>query len=213
LAPCAGRQTAKNVAVSDLLRTPESSDGDPEELIAGYRWRFDPDTLREVLDPADTALFERIRAGLGDKAAAAGDDAVRARLLSLRASVARILLDLDGALADGRRALDYAEAAGNPRLLAGVQIRLGHVHQWRCEFEPAERLFAAALAADLPDPARATVEQHAGKFRYDQGRYAEARDHFARALELRRDQPDSDPDLVVSSEIALAAARRRALMI
>jgi tetratricopeptide (TPR) repeat protein len=203
--------------VSDLPRTTVSpGDDDPETLITQYRWRFDPDTLREVLDAADIALFERIRAGLDRRLAAAGpagqagsagDDAVRARLLSLRASVARSLLDLDGALADGQRALEYAESAGNPRLLAAVQARLGHVYQWRREFEPAERLFAAALAADLPDPARAAIEQHAGKFRYDQGRYVEARDHFARALELRR---GGDPDLVASSEIALDAARRRA---
>jgi hypothetical protein len=51
------------------------------------------------------------------------------------------------------------------------------------------------------------IERHAGKFRYDQGRYAHARDHVARALELRR---GGDPDLVASSQIALDAASRRA---
>ena len=46
---------------------------DPEQAIAGYRWRFDPETLREVLDEADTALFHRVRAGLTAELETAGD--------------------------------------------------------------------------------------------------------------------------------------------
>jgi tetratricopeptide (TPR) repeat protein len=80
------------------------------------------------------------------------------------------------------------------------------VYQWRREFEPADRLFAAALAAEVPDPLRGHLHQHAGKCLFDQGRYAEARDHFERALDLRR---DGDPDLLASTELALAGTLRR----
>jgi tetratricopeptide (TPR) repeat protein len=179
---------------------------DPEQVIAGYSWRFDPDTLREVLDETDTALFHRVRAGLTAKLAAAGDDATRARLLSLRAAVGRSLMDLDRAVVDGRRGLAHAEAAGDARLIAVAQVRLAHVYQWRREFGEADRLFAAALAADLSPAARASVRQHAGKNLFDQGRYAEAREHFERAREVRR---DGDPDLLASTEVALDAVRRR----
>jgi tetratricopeptide (TPR) repeat protein len=144
---------------------------DPEQVIANYSYRFDPETLREVLDEADTALFHRVRARLAAKLETAGDDASRARWLSLRAAVGRCLMDLDQALSDGLRGLAHAEAA-----------------------------------ADLPDRSRATVHQHAGKNLFDQGRYAEAREHFERALEVRR---DGDPDLLASTEVALDGVRRQ----
>jgi len=182
------------------------TDDDPERLIATYRWRFDPDTLREVLDEADTALFHRIRAGLTARLATTPDDALRARLFGYRAGIGRSLMLLDEALADGQRALVHAEAAGNARLIAGVQVGLAHVHQWRREFDAADRLFAAALAAEVPDPVRSFYHQHAGKCAYDQGRYIEAREHFERAMELRR---DGDPELLASTELALDAVRRR----
>ena len=180
---------------------------DPEAAIAGYVWRFDPQTLREVLDEADVAFLDRVRAGLTARLAAAGDHAVRARLLSLRASLARSLEDLDAALSDGVSALAHAEAAGEPRLLATVQVRLAHVYQWRRDFPAANRLFAAALAADLPGPTRGSIHQHAGKCAFDEGRFVDAREHFRQALALRR---GGDPELVASTEIALAAATRRA---
>jgi hypothetical protein len=180
---------------------------DPERLLAGYRYRFDPDTLREVLDEADTALFEEVRAGLTERLATAGDDRSRARLLSLRAAVARSLNDLGPARADGIRALAYAESVGDLRLLSAVRCRLAHVLQWLGEFEAADRLFALADSPDLPDRVRASTHQHAGKCAFDQGRFIEAVNHFERALELRRDDPD--PTLLASTEIALDGVFRK----
>jgi tetratricopeptide (TPR) repeat protein len=159
-----------------------------------------------VLDDADLALLRRVHAELAVRAATASDDEDLALLLSLRAVVGRMLMHLDEARADGERALAHAETTGNARLIAGVQARLAHVYQWRREFEPADRLFAAALAAEVPDPLRGHLHQHAGKCLFDQGRYAEARDHFERALDLRR---DGDPDLLASTELALAGTLRR----
>lgn len=185
---------------------------DPERLLAEYDWRFDPDTLREVHDEAGIALFEEIRAGLTGRLASiddasAGADRSRARLLSLRAVVARSLGDLGPAKADGLRAVAYAEAVGDVRLLSAARARLAHVLQWRGEFEPADRLFALADSPDLPDRARAANHQHAGKCAFDQGRYIEALDHFERALELRRDDPD--PRLRASTGIALDGVMRK----
>jgi tetratricopeptide (TPR) repeat protein len=184
---------------------------DPEQMLVEYDWRFDPDTLREVHDEASTALFHEIRAGLTERLAALGgspdDDRSRARLLSLRAAVARSLGDLGPAKVDGIRAVAYAEAVGDLRLLSAARARLAHVLQWLGEFEMADRLFALADSPDLPDRARAANHQHAGKCAFDQGRYIEAVNHFERALELRRDDPD--PRLLASTEIALDGLFRK----
>jgi hypothetical protein len=127
-------------------------------------------------------------------------------LLSLRAGVARSLGDLGPAKADGVRALAYAEAVGDLRLLTHVRIRVAHVLQWRREFEAADRLFMLADSPDLPDRLRGFVHQHAGKCAFDQGRYIEACNHFERALELRR---DDDPGLIASTELALDGVFRK----
>ncbi len=130
------------------------------------------------------------------------DNPRRARLLSLRAVVSRILGDLPKALADGKLALAHAEATGELRRIAIAQARLAHVLQWRGEFEEADRLFTLANSSELPDRLRATMHQHAGKCAYDQGRYIEACNHFERALELRKEE---DPELIAQTELALDA--------
>ena len=66
--------------------------GDPEQVLAGYRWRLDPETLREVVDDPDELRIIRDR--LTEKLAPPLDNRARARLLSLRAVVSRMLGDL-----------------------------------------------------------------------------------------------------------------------
>src|SRR4029453_2073774 len=98
------------------------------------------------------------------------DNASRARLLSLRAVVSRILGDLSKALADAKLALVHAEATGELRRIAIAQARLAHVQQWRGEFGEADQLFERANSSELPDRLRATMHEHAGRSCYDQGR-------------------------------------------
>lgn len=177
---------------------------DPEQLLMGWEWTFDPDTLREAVDDRDG--LEEIRDMLTTKLNAHSDNPSRARLLSLRAVVSRILRDLNQAQADGKLALAHAEATGELRRVAIAQARLAHVLQWRGEFEEADRLFALANSTELPDRLRATMHQHAGKSAYDQGRYMEACNHFEKALELRKAE---DPEMIASTELALDAVFRK----
>jgi tetratricopeptide (TPR) repeat protein len=179
---------------------------DPEKLLTEYRWRFDPETLREVLDERDAGLFHAVRGGLTAKLNAVSDNAARARLLSLRAVVARVLGDLHRAMSDGKLALAHAEATGELRRIAIAQARLAHVLQWTGEYAAADRLFALANSTELPDRLRAMMHQHAGKCAYDQGRYIEACNHFERALDLRHEE---DPELIASTEMALDAVFRQ----
>ncbi|MET0495680.1 MAG: WG repeat-containing protein [Actinoplanes sp.] len=177
---------------------------DPEQVLASYPWKFDPLTLRELVDEPEQ--LERVRERLTDKLEYAERDAVRARLLSLRAVVSRVLGDLEPALADGLEALRHAEATGELRRTSIVQARLAHVQQWRGDFAEADRLFEEANSAELPSRLRSEMHVHAGRSCYEQGRYLEACNHFEAALELRRVE---DPALVERVETALDAVMAR----
>jgi tetratricopeptide (TPR) repeat protein len=177
---------------------------DPEQVLASYQWRFHHDTLRELVEEPDE--LREIRDRLTEKLNSASDNPTRARLLSLRAVVSRILGDLGKALSDGKLAVAHAEATGELRRIAIVQARLAHVLQWRGDFAEADRLFEQANSPELPDRLRATVHEHAGRSCYDQGRYMEACNHFERALELRKVE---DPELIARTEVALDAVFRK----
>ncbi|MGK5445353.1 WG repeat-containing protein [Micromonospora sp. URMC 105] len=179
--------------------------GDPEQVLAAYRWRLDPETLREVVDDADE--LRALRRRLTEKLGASLDNRARARLLSLRAVVSRVVHDLDDALADGRLALTYAEATGELRRTALARARLAEVLRWKGEFAEADRLFAEANSAELPDRLRAALHEHAGRSCYDQGRLMEACEHFERALDLRR---ADDPELTERIRVCLDAVHARA---
>ncbi|WP_435819141.1 WG repeat-containing protein [Micromonospora ureilytica] len=179
--------------------------GDPEQVLAAYRWRLDPVTLREELTEPDD--LRAIRRRLTEKLGSAVDNRARARLLSLRAVASRILGDLDDALADGRLALTYAEATGELRRTALAQARLAHVLRWRGDFPEADQLFAQANSIELPDRLRAALHEHAGRSCYDQGRLMEACEHFEKALDLRG---AADAELLDRVRVALDAVTVRA---
>ncbi len=184
--------------------TEEAAAADPERVLSAWQWQFDPDTLREVAD--DPWRLREIRDQLTGKLEGRADNAGRARLLSLRAVVSRILGELPQALADAKLALAHAEATGELRRIAIAQARLAHVLQWQGEYDEADRLFTLANSTELPDRLRATMHQHFGKSAYDQGRYIEACNHFERALELRKTE---DPELIAQTELALDAVFRK----
>jgi tetratricopeptide (TPR) repeat protein len=192
--------------ISAIPVTAEPAAPDAEHFLAAHEWQFDPDTLREVVEGTERDELIDVRDQLTAKLDAATGNGVRARLLSLRAVVSRILGDLDKALEDGTNALTLAEATGELRRIAIAQARLAHVYQWRGEYAEADRLFTLANSTELPDRLRATMHQHAGKCAYDQGRYIEACNHFERALELRKEE---DPDLIAHTELALDAVFRQ----
>jgi hypothetical protein len=190
---------------------PESAEGepgdgapDPEQVLATYEWRFHHESLREIVEDPDK--LRELRDRLTEKLNGASDNPTRARLLSLRAVVSRILGDLSKALSDGKLALAHAEATGQLRRIAIAQARLAHVLQWRGDFAEADRLFALANSPELPDRLRATMHEHAGRSCYDQGRYIEACNHFEKSLDLRKVE---DPDLIERTDQALDAVARK----
>jgi len=168
---------------------------------------YDPQTLHEVYpDPA--AVRARI-AELRTQIRTAPDDV--AELLARGELVARLrgLGDVDDALAEGRRAADRAEHTGTPAQQHLARLRLAHVHQWRGEFAESNLAFTELVnAAEHFGPViEAFTHQHAGKNAYDQGHWADARDHFARALAIRR-EVEVPEEQIASSQGALDAAQR-----
>jgi tetratricopeptide (TPR) repeat protein len=181
-------------------RSDEEAVTDPEVALAAVRIGFDPTTLHEL--PENIYELHRIRDSLTSKIDVAADNASRARLLGLRAVVGRMLGDLRPALSDAKMALTHAEHTGQLRRIAVAQARLANVLVRLDELDEADRLFALANSAELPDRLRATIHHYAGKCSFEQNRYIEACQHFEKALELRR---DGDPELVAATEVALDA--------
>jgi len=177
---------------------------DPEQVLANYPWVFDTATLRERIDDPDQMWVVIDR--LTDKLEYAERDAVRARLLSLRAVAERLAEDLDAALEDARAALTHAESVGALRQIAVVRARLAHVLQWRGEYAEADRLYAEAASPELPSRLRAEIHELAGRSSFDQGRYLEAMNHFETSLDLRK---GADPELVERIEAALDTITKR----
>ncbi|MGB2569481.1 WG repeat-containing protein [Micromonospora citrea] len=204
-APDSAPSTPKSAPVAGAPATATVAQGDPEQVLAAYRWRLDQDTLCEVVDDPDE--LRALRRRLTEKLGVSLDNRARARLLSLRAVVSRVVDDLDDALADGRLALTYAEATGELRRTALARARLAEVLRRKGEHAEADRLFAEANSTELPDRLRAALHEHAGRSCYDQGRLMEACEHFERALDLRR---ADDPELTERIRISLDAVHARA---
>lgn len=170
-------------------------------------YSFDPETLRETY--ADPAAVRRRIDELRAEVRGAPDDIAelmaRGELVGLLRAAGR----LDEALAEGRMAVDRAELVGTPAQQHTARIRLAHVHQWRGEFGEANLLYTEllAVAEEFGPVIEAYTHQHAGKNDYEQGHWADARDHFARALEIR-DELELPDDQRESSRLALTAAER-----
>ncbi|PRY46175.1 tetratricopeptide repeat protein [Umezawaea tangerina] len=146
-----------------------------------HAFHVDPETLHEVPDhPAELAAWlDRQRP----------DDY---RSWSMVGLAARLLRRLDQA----EDAMDRALAI---RSTTAARLRRAHVLQWQGRFAEAYAEFETCLA-DAGE-FRDYVHQHAGKCRYDEGKWDLALDHFRAALRLR-----TDPDLVASATVAVDAA-------
>ncbi|NMO53586.1 tetratricopeptide repeat protein [Actinoplanes sp. TBRC 11911] len=157
--------------------------------LEAIRWRLDGGTLREVVDDRDALreLGERLDGPLADEE----DNIAKAGLLSVRAEVYRLLNELGMAAAASRLALAHAESAGDTQSMVIAQAELAHVLRLRGDHKEADRLFAKALGAAVPDALRSVVHENAGRSCFDQGRHMEALDHFARAVRLGK-QDDTD---------------------
>jgi len=168
--------------------------------LEAIRWRLDGGTLREVVDDRDALreLGERLDGPLADEV----DNVAKAGLLSVRAEVYRLLGELGMAAAASRLALAHAESAQDVQSMVIAQAELAHILRLRGDFKEADRLFAKAAGARVPETLRSVVHENAGRSCFDQGRHMEALDHFAQAVRLGT--PD-DSELAARIGVCLEA--------
>ena len=166
---------------------------------------FDPETLREVYaDPAAVrARVQQVRAEVRDALDPIDEMRARGELVDFL----RGLGELDDALDEARRAVDRADIGGNGAQQHMARLRLAHVQQWRGDFAESNMIFTELLgvAGQFGPVIEAFTYQHAGENDYDQAHWADARDHFERALAIRA---ELEVEEVESSRLALAAAVR-----
>ena len=180
-----------------------------DEIPYNMAFHFDED-LRDVPDAPEE--MARGVAFLHQRLAAPGlDSGERARLLGLLGTYSRTLGDLHGAQGALEEAVALCRERGDGRGLLANRIHQAHVDQWQRHIAREDAIFDQVIkeCEERPESSRylAVACQHAGKSKFDQGRYAEAAELFARALALR--QAGGDPDLIASSQLALAVARAR----
>jgi hypothetical protein len=208
--PAPAVRTASSIPEEEATEEPDAvqqpAEPPAELALATIRWRLDGATLREVVDDRDDlrALGARLDQPLTESA----DNLSRARLLCLRAEVYRLLDELGMAAAASRLALAHAEAADDAQAIVVAQAELAHVLRLRRDFGEADRLFEEAACAEVPELVRCVVHENAGRSSFDQGRYMEALDHFARAIRLG---DPGDLDLVERIDVALEAVYIRVL--
>jgi tetratricopeptide (TPR) repeat protein len=166
---------------------------------------LDPDTLHEMYADPDAVRgrVQQLRAEVRDALDVIDELRARGDLVEYL----RGLGDLDDALDEARRAVDRAEIAGNGAQQHTARLRLAHVQQWRGDYAESNMIFTEllAVAAQFGPVIEAFTYQHAGLNDYDQGHWADARAHFARAVELRQ---ELELDEAEASRLALAAAVR-----
>ena len=113
---------------------------------------------------------------------------------------ARLLGRNESAISHLSRALDLEPS---PQ----ARIRLGEAYRCADRYDEAFAELATALSEARDTPHEDFALQHLGKALLDSGRAREAVEALAAALELRRAK--GDPDLIESTERALARAHER----
>ena len=148
----------------------------------GLDFRTDPDTLREVVDDP-VALDARI-ATLSALDLEHDPDA-----RTEYATLLRVARRLDDAVLEAELTLAAADLDGDLPRMVWAMLLVGHVRQWRGEWEQADTMFQRAekLALYLKDDILvAAAAHHSGRSFYDQGKNVEAALRFRLALEINR---------------------------
>lgn len=124
---------------------------------------------------------------------------------------ARILGDFPLAYNALTTAIALSEELEDESLKAVNQLRLAHLYQWQQQYTLSDRLFRELLVRCVSNPNLEPyldfVFQHAGKSKFDQGRYATAQKYFQRALTIRLSK--GDPTLIESTQFALRITQKQ----
>jgi len=165
-----------------------------------YIHGYDPDTLREQIDPRECK----------DRLEEIGEQRSLPALLE-RVWLLKVLGRLEDALVLSEQSVRVARMAGTRKDVVRARILHASVQQYRCAFAAAvQELTSCAYEAEGQEwnAIAAFAYQHRGKVHYDAGDFVSARADFKRALFLRQEAGASDDDLQ-STLLAIDAADRR----
>ena len=165
-----------------------------------YIHGYDPDTLREQVDPRECK--ERL-----DEI---GEQRSLPALLE-RVWLLKVLGRLEDSLVLSEQSVRVARMAGTRKDLLRARILHASVLQFRGAFAAAEQeLTSCAYEAEGQEwnAIAAFAYQHRGRVHYDAGDFDKARQDFKRALFLRQESGAPDEQLE-SSLLAIDAADRR----
>lgn len=161
---------------------------------------YDPDTLREIVDPR--ACKERL-----DEI---GEQRSLPALLE-RVWLLKVLGRLEDSLVLSEESVRVARMAGTRKDLLRARILHASVEQFRGAFAAAENELATCAAEAEGqgwNAIAAFAYQHRGKVHFDAGDFVSARADFKRALFLRQEAGAPD-DQLESTLLAIDAADRR----
>lgn len=165
-----------------------------------YIHGYDPDTLREQVDPR----------ACKDRLAEIGEQRSLPALLE-RVWLLKVLDRLEDSLVLSEQSVRVARMAGTRKDLLRARILHASVLQYRGAFAAAEQeLTTCAHEAEGQDwnAIAAFAYQHRGKVFYDAGDFVSARADFKRALFLRQESGATD-DQLEATLLAIDAADRR----
>lgn len=137
----------------------------------------------------------------------------RLQIIGLIGVYSRILCDFKTARIFLTEAIILSKQCDNQKSQISNQIRLAHVYQWERNYAVSDKMFsnAVSLCDKNPQfkPCLDFAYQHAGKNKFDQGKYIEAHDFFQKALQLRLIK--NNQELIESNQLALQTVRQRLL--
>ncbi|MDY7012220.1 MAG: hypothetical protein SVX43_01250 [Cyanobacteriota bacterium] len=136
---------------------------------------------------------------------------VRARLYGLIGVYARILGDFCRAREALMEAIALSKELRDLRLLTLNLLRLAQVYQWQHQYDFSERLIEEAIGYYTNNPSlKAYLDfayQYAGKCKFEQQQYEQARWYFEQALVIR--QRRGNASLLKATQLVLKITRKR----
>ena len=166
-----------------------------------YIHGYDPETLREVVDPAKCRY----------RLAEIGPQRSLPALLE-RVWLLKVLGELDEALTISEQAVRVARMAGTRKDLLRARVLHATVQQYRGAFAAADQELSTCIEeSDGQEWTSITAFalQHRGKTRYDAGDYEGARRDFKRLLSLRQEMNAPDDQIEAAMAAVEAVERRR----
>lgn len=153
----------------------------------GYIKGYDPDTLRELVDPAECE--SRLAEIEGQRSLP---------IMLERVWLLKVLDRLDDALVLADEAVRQARMAGTRKDLIRARVLRATVLQNRRAYDAADHELTACVAeAEGQDwvPIAAFARQHQGRNAFEAGDYDQARESFTRTVFLRRKAGADDATL------------------